>query len=103
MANTGANCFSEGQYTTRPPYFDGNNFSYWKTKMKIYLLSVDYNLWEIVSKGPIIPTKKVENEVVPKSENDFNEDDKKKMSFNAKAINCLYCALCPSEFNRVSA
>ena len=69
--------------------------------MKIYLQSVDYQLWLNVSNGPYIPIKIVNNIEVPKLENKFDEHDMKKCSLNASAINCLYCALSNDEFNRV--
>ena len=38
------NGFCEGQSTSRPRYFDGTNYTYWKARMKIYLQSIDYEL-----------------------------------------------------------
>ena len=29
--------FREGQSTIRPPFFDGNDYPYWKTRVRIYL------------------------------------------------------------------
>ncbi|GAV90303.1 DUF4219 domain-containing protein/UBN2 domain-containing protein, partial [Cephalotus follicularis] len=29
------------------PFFDGNNYSFWKTRMNIFLQSLDYQLWHI--------------------------------------------------------
>ena len=49
-----------------------------------------------------MPTKIEEGEVVPKPEEEYNKDDIKKAQSNAKAINLLYCALSPTEFNRIS-
>lgn len=37
-----------------------------------------------------------------KEENELNEEDKKKLSINARAKNCLFCALSLDEFNQVS-
>ena len=96
------NGFCEGQSTSRPPYFDGSNYTYWKARMKIYLQSIDYELWLNVSKGPFIPIKIVNNIEELKLENEFDEHDIKKCSFNASVINYLYCALSNKEFNRVS-
>ena len=102
MANLLANGIVEGQSTSRPPYFDGSNYAYWKARMKIYLQSIDYNLWLIVAKGPYVPMKNVDNVDTPKLEEEYDENEMKKCSFNAKAINCLYCALSKDEFNRIS-
>ena len=102
MANLLANEIVEGQSTSRPPYFDGSNYAYWKARTKIYLQSIDYNLWLIVAKGPYVPMKNVDNVDKPKLEEEYDENEMKKCSFNAKAINCLYCALSKDEFNRIS-
>ncbi|GAV83699.1 LOW QUALITY PROTEIN: DUF4219 domain-containing protein/UBN2 domain-containing protein, partial [Cephalotus follicularis] len=29
------------------PFFDGNNYSFWKTRMTIFLQSLDYQLWHL--------------------------------------------------------
>lgn len=44
----------EGQSNTRPPYFDGKEYSIWKNKMKTFLRSKDLLEWDVVDKG-IIP------------------------------------------------
>ena len=38
------NGFCEGQSTSRPPYFDGTNYTYGKAIMKIYLQSINYQV-----------------------------------------------------------
>ena len=40
--------FKGGHSTQRPPLFDGSNYNYWKCRMKIYLQSINYELWNIV-------------------------------------------------------
>ena len=78
------NGFCEGQSTSRPPYFDESNYTYWKARMKkarmkIYLQSIDYELWLNVSKGPFIQIKIVNNIEELKLENEFDEHDIKRM------------------------
>ena len=43
----------------RPPYFKGNDYPFWKTRMRIFLMAQDIDLWDIVENGPHIPTKLV--------------------------------------------
>ncbi|KAH9697694.1 Integrase catalytic domain-containing protein [Citrus sinensis] len=94
--------FREGQSTTRPPYFDGNDYPYWKTRMRIYLQALDYEIWEIVNDGPFMPLAKNEvGEDIPKPSRDWNEFEKRKASLNSKAMNALFCALDKKEFHRV--
>ena len=58
--------------------------------------------WRIIIKGPKTPTKRVEKVIVPKLESEWNEDDLKMIQSNANAMNILYCALDPNEFNHIS-
>ena len=51
----------KGFSTTKPPFFKGMDFNYWKTRMEFYLKSVDYDIWYIVMHGDIIPKKEVDD------------------------------------------
>jgi hypothetical protein len=44
MATTNYNLQNEGPSTSRPPFFDDNDYAYWKVMMIIYLLFIDYDL-----------------------------------------------------------
>ncbi|KAH9679831.1 hypothetical protein KPL71_026290 [Citrus sinensis] len=104
MATLNDSTFRKGQSTTRPPFFDGNDYAYWKTRMRIYLQALDYEIWEVVCDGPFMPTFK--NEVgddIPKPSSQWSELEKRKMSLNSKAMNALFCALDKKEFHRVSS
>ncbi|KAH9697387.1 hypothetical protein KPL71_023585 [Citrus sinensis] len=104
MAIQNDSTFREGQSTTRPPYFDGNDYPYWKTRMRIYLQALDYEIWEIVNDGPFMPlTKNEVGEDIPKPSRDWNEFEKRKASLNSKAMNALFWALDKKEFHRVSS
>ena len=54
---------------SRPPYFDGTNFSYYKAKMACYLEAVDLGVWRVTRdemkpiKNPDKPTKSEEKEI----------------------------------------
>ncbi|GAV58212.1 DUF4219 domain-containing protein/UBN2 domain-containing protein, partial [Cephalotus follicularis] len=86
------------------PSFDGNNYSYWKTCMIIFIQSLDYQLWNIITNGPDIPTKIVDGQRILKMNNEFNDHDYKLLQLNTKAKHGItFCALIPSEFNRVSS
>ena len=49
----------EGQSVTRLPYFNGQFYRWWKTRMHDYLMVEDSELQEIVLDEPFIPTSKV--------------------------------------------
>ncbi|KAK9180667.1 hypothetical protein WN944_023800 [Citrus x changshan-huyou] len=51
MATQNDSTFREGQSTIRPPFFDGNDYPYWKTMMRIYLQALDYEIWEVIRKA----------------------------------------------------
>jgi hypothetical protein len=37
--------------STKPPLFNGTNFSFWKIRMKTYLMSLGMEVWNIVVDG----------------------------------------------------
>jgi hypothetical protein len=102
MANIPRPQMLEGQSTHRPPLFIGNDYSYWKTRMTLYIKAQDYHVWRVIAYGPHIPTKTVEGATIIKLESEWNEADVKLIELNCKAMSSLYCALDPNEFNRVS-
>ena len=59
MANN-SQTFSEGASINRPPLFTGDNYPFWKIRMKIFLESIDKGVWDAVINGPFVPTKLVE-------------------------------------------
>ncbi|KAH9687357.1 hypothetical protein KPL70_014742 [Citrus sinensis] len=104
MATLNDSTFREGQSTTRPPFFDGNDDAYWKTRMRIYLQVLDYEIWEVVCDGPFMYKFKDEvGDDVPKPSSQWSKLEKRKMSLNSKAMNALFCALDKKEFHRVSS
>ncbi|KAH9703924.1 hypothetical protein KPL70_011269 [Citrus sinensis] len=104
MATLNDSTFREGQSTTRPPFFDGNDYAYSKTRMRSYLQALDYEIWEVVCDGPFMPTFKDEvGDDIPKPSSQWSELEKRKMSLNSKAMNALFCALDKKEFHRVSS
>ena len=57
----------EGFSVTKPPFFNGTDFDYWKTRMNCQLKSIDYDLQYIVMHGDMIPIKKVDDRFVEKT------------------------------------
>ncbi|MED6189835.1 hypothetical protein PIB30_099895 [Stylosanthes scabra] len=39
---------NEGLSTTRPPLFNGTNYSYWKNKMRIWIRAQDIRIWKVL-------------------------------------------------------
>ena len=38
-----------GIYDGKPPFFDGNYYDYWKTRMSAHLKAMSRKLWRVVS------------------------------------------------------
>ncbi|GAV70457.1 LOW QUALITY PROTEIN: UBN2 domain-containing protein, partial [Cephalotus follicularis] len=69
--------------------------------MTIFIQSIYYQLWNIITNGPEIPTKIVKGQKVNKLDSEYNELDYL-LQLNAKAKHVIFCVLSPSEFNKVS-
>jgi gag-polypeptide of LTR copia-type/Zinc knuckle len=85
---------AEGHSVSRPPFFDGTDYSYWKNRMQVFLRAQDYELWKIVSKGPA---------QLPEEEDTWTREQIKKDTLNWSALNMMQCAIHPKEFSRVSS
>jgi len=93
----------EGQSITRPPYFNGQHYVWWKNRMENYIQAEDYELWMLIKNGPLIPTKVTEDGTkVHQNPEEFNADDFKKMEKNAKAKKLLYFVLSLDEHTCIS-
>ena len=76
------------------PLFKGNNFFFWwQETIQLYIKHKDPELWEIMINGPI---------TIDKFEDEYTEDDYKKISKNFKVTNILYCALTVDIYNSIS-
>ena len=69
--------------------FDGTNFSFWKVRMRTYIMSLGVDVWDVVDTGYVKP-------VVVAS-----RDDKSEFSFNAKAMNAIMSGIAEAEFVKV--
>lgn len=76
-----------------PPIFNGSNCNYWKVRMIIYQLYVDYNLWDVVVKGSYISRIIIDGVTDEKSSEEWDENDQRLYSMNAKVVNILYYGL----------
>ncbi|VFQ90049.1 unnamed protein product [Cuscuta campestris] len=70
--------------------------------MRIYICSTNFQLWLVIKNGEETPMKKVDEKLVPKTEDEFDAEDIKKVENYAKAINMLYCAVNPDDYRKIS-
>ena len=76
-----------------PPHFDGNNYAYWKVRMKAFLKSIDERVWLFVENGWERPTTAISEWTTAQNE---------AASFNSKAMNAIFNAISMEEFKRIS-
>jgi len=50
--------FKEGASLNQPPLYEGEHFSFWQKRMKIFILSIDPDAWNAIFKGPFYQLKK---------------------------------------------
>ncbi|KAI5653207.1 hypothetical protein M9H77_30394 [Catharanthus roseus] len=98
MASISNQHYLEGSSTNRPPLFNGTNYTFWKSRIIIYICSINFDLWSIIEKGPFVPQK--DGRV--KKVKEFDEFNSRKMTLNFQAMNILSCGLDVNEYNRVS-
>ena len=41
----------QSQSLNVPPFFDGNNYAFWKVRMRAFLCSIDDTVWDAVEAG----------------------------------------------------
>ena len=75
------------------PYFDGNNYAYWKVRMKAFLKSNDERVWNSVEYGWEKPTTPV---------SEWQTSQKEATTFNSKAMNAIFNTISMEEFKRIS-
>ena len=76
-----------------PPHFDGNNFAYWKVKMKAFLKSIDGRVWNSVKYG----WEKSTTLVI-----EWQTSQKETAAFNSKVMNVIFNVVSMEEFKRIS-
>ena len=62
-------------------HFDGNNYAYWKVRMKAFLKSLDEGVWMSVETG-------WERPATPMAQ--WTDTQKEAASFNSKVINAVF-------------
>ena len=76
-----------------PPHFNGNNYAYWKVRMKTFLKSIDVSVWNSVEYEWEKPTTPV---------SEWQTSQKEAAAFNNKAMNVIFNVVSIEEFKRIS-
>ncbi|PNX80237.1 phytoalexin-deficient 4-2 protein [Trifolium pratense] len=91
----------KGAYNSAP-VFTGENYEFWKECMSVHIMSIDMEVWKAVTNGIHQPTHIVNGVLLAKLENDWNEDDQKKVQYDFKARNILISSIGVNEFYAIS-
>ncbi|KAL2330583.1 hypothetical protein Fmac_018164 [Flemingia macrophylla] len=95
--------FAEGASINRPPLFCGENYAFWKVRMKIFMESVHRSIWQAMVTDYKVPTKIVNGKEVEKQFEDWDQNEVRRAENDAKALNIIHSALNSDEFFRISA
>ncbi|KAL4360717.1 hypothetical protein GQ457_04G018640 [Hibiscus cannabinus] len=71
--------------------------------MMLFIQSTDYSIWDVVLDGPFTPMKREGDTLVPKQRHEWNDEERRRVQMNAKAMQILFCALGPDEFAKMSS
>lgn len=82
----------ESYSTTKPPFFDGLNYLYWKIQMITFLQSMDLLVWMFIQTKWTKPTN---------LEGEWTKTHRKAYLANYKALNAIFCVLSPIEFRHI--
>nr|KYP31403.1 Copia protein [Cajanus cajan] len=72
--------YGEGVSIHRPPVFNGENYVYWKIRMRIFIEAIDIAVWDAIENGPYIPMTK-------------DDDEKREKHWKPKILLHLHCLL----------
>ncbi|XP_074569703.1 uncharacterized protein LOC141826360 [Curcuma longa] len=87
----------EGFSTNRPPFFDGSDFQYWRSRMEYYL-KTDISMWFSVREG-FVPPKDEEGKELDSSR--WSAEQTRKGQADAKAVVTLQCGISKDQLNKV--
>ena len=76
-----------------PPYFDGNNYAFWKVQMRAFLCSIDDTIWDAVEVGWTRPKA---------SKSMWDKAALMAANANSKALNAIFYGVSLDEFHRIS-
>nr|KYP73701.1 hypothetical protein KK1_006349 [Cajanus cajan] len=79
--------YGEGASIYRHPVFNGENYVYWKIRMRIFIEAIDITVWDAIENGPYIPMTK-------------DGDGKREKHWKQRTLLHLHCLL--MSFFRIS-
>jgi len=74
--------FAEVASINRSPMFSGVNYQFWKIRMKIFVESIDREIWNVKVNGPYIPITILNGVPVEKSFDELTDAKNKKVQLS---------------------
>ena len=75
------------------PFFDGNNYAFWKGRVRAFLCSIDDTIWDAVE---------VDWTRLKVAKSTWDKVALTAANANSKALNAIFCGVSPDEFHRIS-
>ena len=91
----------DGASINRPLGFDREHYLFWKAKFKVFVMATEYGLWKVFEVGDYLPTMIEDGIRVAKTEDEFDENDRRLVTLNSKAILILQSVLSQNEYFRI--
>ncbi|XP_070030113.1 uncharacterized protein [Nicotiana sylvestris] len=95
--------FQEGTSQVRPPYFNGQHFSHWKVRMKIYAKAYDVKVCRVIKKGNYPLPVAAQPPANPEDRDLYTNEQMAVVQVNNKARNLLYNAISGEEYEKFSS
>nr|KYP34823.1 hypothetical protein KK1_044175 [Cajanus cajan] len=90
--------YGDGVSIHRPPIFNGENYVYWKIRMRIFIEAIDIDVWDAIENGPYIPMTKDDDGKREKHWSEWSDDERKRAQYDYRAKNIITSALSIDEF-----
>ena len=74
-------------------FFNGNNYTFWKVRMREFLRSIDNTVWDAVEASWTGPEA---------AKSTWDKATLAVVNANSKALNAIFCGISPDEFHRIS-
>ncbi|KAI3718613.1 hypothetical protein L6452_19492 [Arctium lappa] len=87
ISSTSQNSFhSDNGSMVKPPKFNANNFSLWKSRMMLFLEGIDSRYLIVLREGPLVPKERnsATGRCILKTEKDHTEEDRRTIGLDSK-------------------
>ena len=91
----------DGASINKPPGFNGEHYSFWKAKFKVFVMETEFGLWRVFERGDYVPSTVEDGVRTLKLEEEYDDNDKRNVTLNSKAVLLLQSALSQQEYFRI--